>query len=116
MSGKPYTILDKICEKKREELKAAKEKMPFAEIFELARNVPDGPSFKAALKKNGDTPAVIAELKKASPSAGVIRENFDHKTLAVQLEAAGRVGPFGSYRAQLFLGDSRLSQRRRVAG
>lgn len=89
MSEKPYTILDKICEKKREELNAAKEKMPFAEIFELARHAPDGPSFKDALKKNGDTPAVIAELKKASPSAGVIRENFDHKTLAVQLEAAG---------------------------
>lgn len=46
--------------------------------------------FRRALQERAQTaPAVIAELKKASPSKGVIRQNFDARTLAPELEAAG---------------------------
>lgn len=63
-----------------------------ADLRELERraqqHVPRG--FRAALEKQSRTgPAVIAELKKASPSRGLIRADFDPAELAVELEAAG---------------------------
>src|SRR5271154_1498673 len=63
-----------------------------ADLRELERrgqeHAPRG--FRAALEKQSRTgPAVIAELKKASPSRGLIRADFDPASLAVELEAAG---------------------------
>lgn len=43
----------------------------------------------ALLEKSGNSPAVIAELKKASPSKGLIREDFHPAKLAAELESAG---------------------------
>lgn len=45
--------------------------------------------FRALLKKSKGGPAIIAELKKASPSRGIIREKFEPGMLASELEAAG---------------------------
>jgi indole-3-glycerol phosphate synthase len=63
-----------------------------ADVFELekkaASHVPRG--FRRALEsRSGAGPAVIAELKKASPSRGMIRADFDPGILAKELEAAG---------------------------
>ena len=44
---------------------------------------------RALREKSAEGPAVIAEIKKASPSKGLIRENFGARDLAVELEAAG---------------------------
>ncbi len=52
-----------------------------------AEHAPRG--FRLAIQSKSGRPAVLAELKKASPSRGVIRENFDVTKLAAELEAAG---------------------------
>ena len=72
------TILDRILETKRAEVAAKKATTSLASL-EAMISRRDGPrGFKAALDKKAKTgPALIAEVKKASPSKGVIRENFD---------------------------------------
>lgn len=69
-------------------LEAQKRAQPFDELLEAARRAPARASFKSALKKDGGV-AVIAELKKASPSRGLIRAEFDVPALASSLEKAG---------------------------
>ncbi|MGN6818920.1 MAG: indole-3-glycerol phosphate synthase TrpC [Sphingomonas sp.] len=71
-------ILDRILETKRAEVAAKKATMSLASL-EAMISRRDGPrGFRAALDKKAKTgPALIAEVKKASPSKGVIREDFD---------------------------------------
>jgi indole-3-glycerol phosphate synthase len=72
------TILDRILETKRAEVAAKKATMSLASLEAMIarRDTPRG--FRAALEKRARTgPALIAEIKKASPSKGVIREDFD---------------------------------------
>lgn len=71
-------ILQKIVADLRLEVEKKKQNTPLDEY-----NFPLRPSFRAAF------PGIIAELKKASPSQGVIRENFDVISLALELEQAG---------------------------
>ena len=66
-------VLDKIVENKRKELIIQKEQLPlkqFVDKLDVNNN-----SFYAALAANGTS--YIFECKKASPSKGLIRENFD---------------------------------------
>jgi len=89
---KTPSILDKICDLKRSELEVSKAARPFGKMLELACAAAERPraSFKSALKKSADgNPAIIAELKKASPSMGLIRADFNFETLACELEGAG---------------------------
>lgn len=80
-------ILEKICRDKLPEIEAAKKALPLPELQKQAEAAPVPPDFAAALKKPGIR--IIAELKKASPSKGLIRENFDFETCAKELEEAG---------------------------
>jgi indole-3-glycerol phosphate synthase len=83
------TILDQIVERTRKRVFDAK---AGAELRELERRAAEHQprGFRRALvQKSGDGVAVIAELKKASPSKGVIRAVFDPAGLARELEAAG---------------------------
>ncbi|MDT8388984.1 MAG: indole-3-glycerol phosphate synthase TrpC [Lentisphaeria bacterium] len=85
------TILDTIIDTKREELAAAKKAVSSARMAVLASQSPRPRDFAGALraKGSGAPPNVIAELKKASPSKGVIRDHFAPAQLAEELAAAG---------------------------
>ena len=86
---KERSILDEICLKKRAELDAQKAETPFEKMLEAALGAPQRASFKRAITAPGAAANVIAELKKASPSRGLIRADFDAPSLAKALEGAG---------------------------
>ncbi len=71
-------ILQKILATKVEEVAKRRNRMSIANLEEIARDVERPRGFYAALRSKAllKKPAIIAEIKKASPSQGVIRENF----------------------------------------
>lgn len=71
-------ILKKILDRKAEEVASRKQRTPVEVLKEIASSVENPRGFAAALqsKAQAKKPAIIAEIKKASPSKGVIRENF----------------------------------------
>ena len=80
MTQNTETILDRIVADKRDELSAAKLRTPPHDIRRLAEQAPPARAFEQAL--HGAGIALIAEVKKASPSRGVLREHFDPVWLA----------------------------------
>lgn len=84
-------ILERICADKREYLKTAKSKESLADLEDRARNAPRPRGFVAALEKKVEQGrfGLIAEIKKASPSAGLIRSDFDPESLAGIYEEGG---------------------------
>lgn len=81
------TILDTIVEHKRTEIAAARVRVPEADLDRRAAALPPPRDFTAALRRPGVR--VIAEVKKASPSAGVIRPDFDAVAIARAYEGHG---------------------------
>jgi indole-3-glycerol phosphate synthase len=82
------TILDEIVASKRRELEAARRLTPEDELERSLVAAPPVRDFRAALDRPG-TIQVIAEVKKASPSAGVIRADFDPLAIARTYEQHG---------------------------
>jgi indole-3-glycerol phosphate synthase len=84
----PAPILDTILAATRTTVAAAKTRVPVAELEVMAaHHHPRG--WAAALRRAAAGPAIIAEIKKASPSKGLIRADFDVEWLAQRYEAGG---------------------------
>ncbi len=84
-------ILQRILAVKAQEISAAQARVPLAEMQALARAAAPARDFVGALRTKiaAGQPAVIAEVKKASPSKGVLREQFDPATIAATYERHG---------------------------
>lgn len=82
------TILDRIVETKRDELRRAKSPTAEADLMARIRDMPPTRDFLAACTVPGEV-RVIAEIKKASPSVGLIRPDFDPVAIARIYEANG---------------------------
>ena len=91
MSSDTPTILKKILARKREEIAERSATVPLHQLVDQAASAPAPRGFAAALasKLAGGESAVIAEIKKASPSKGVIRENFDPAAIAASYARGG---------------------------
>lgn len=82
-------VLEKICERKKEYVARQRAARPLAALKSALDDMaPAAPGFVRAIRDNPDI-ALIAEIKKASPSAGIIRPDFDPATIARQYEQAG---------------------------
>jgi indole-3-glycerol phosphate synthase len=85
------TILARILERKRAEVAGRSARLPLHELEARAADAPPVRGFAAAIEAAiaSGGPAVIAEVKKASPSKGVIRADFDPSAIARSYEAGG---------------------------
>ncbi|CRM07715.1 Indole-3-glycerol phosphate synthase [Pseudomonas sp. 22 E 5] len=85
------TVLEKILARKAEEVAERRARVSLAELEGLAKNADAPRGFANALiaQAKKKQPAVIAEIKKASPSKGVIREHFVPAEIAVSYEKGG---------------------------
>ena len=86
---KPRNILEKIVWEKDREVDLARQKVPLDQLKKKISLLPPARDFIAALKRAQIKPAVIAEVKKASPSKGVIRDDFDPVAIAKAYAAGG---------------------------
>ncbi len=84
--SEPNNILEKIVWHKESEVARLRDKTPLAALQRQVMGMAPPLDFAAALRHGRTTPAVIAEVKKASPSKGVIREDFDPVAIATSYE------------------------------
>jgi indole-3-glycerol phosphate synthase len=76
-------ILDEIVSRKKKRLEDSKAAVPLRELKKRIENTEKLGDFTSALKRSqGEKIRLIAEIKKASPSRGIIRNDFNHKSIA----------------------------------
>ena len=104
-------FLERVAAIKREEIK--KRKTPFAveEMKKMASDLPSPRNLSEAISKNGPM-ALIAEIKQASPSAGVIQERVDIRRMACAYQEGGACAISVLTEAHFFRGN--LSHYRRA--
>lgn len=85
------SILQQIIQHKKEEIQIRRTRKPLDQLRQDIKHAPPVRSFIQALENtiSSNLPAIIAELKKASPSRGVICTNFDPTTIAVEYAQHG---------------------------
>ncbi|MCX5894993.1 MAG: indole-3-glycerol phosphate synthase TrpC [Proteobacteria bacterium] len=99
------TILDKIVEAKKEELKEVKRRNSLPELESLIKVSPDVRNFAAALKGGtADRIRIIAEVKKASPSKGIICKDFVPAVIAEEYQNNGAAAVSVLTETKYFLG------------
>ena len=112
-------ILKKIIDYKRDELAAVKVRVPLSELKARISDLPPAKGFQATLRQTDETGriAVIAEVKKGSPSKGVIRADFDPVAIAGIYESNGASCLSVLTDEHFFLGNLRyLSDIRKTVG
>ncbi|WP_414529298.1 indole-3-glycerol phosphate synthase TrpC [Nodularia chucula] len=85
----PDNILEEIVWHKEIEIDKMRERRPLAQLQQQALAAPPTRDFIAALRQGKTTPALIAEVKKASPSKGVLRADFDPVAIASAYQQGG---------------------------
>jgi indole-3-glycerol phosphate synthase len=85
----PRHILEKIVWYKEKEVDRLRQRLPLLELRKLVKDLPPPKDFLAAITSPKTRPALIAEVKKASPSKGVLRENFDPVAIAQSYARGG---------------------------
>ncbi|MDX2216487.1 MAG: indole-3-glycerol phosphate synthase TrpC [Oculatellaceae cyanobacterium bins.114] len=85
----PQNILEEIVWHKEVEVEQMRERTPLQELQHVVKTMAPPRNFGAALEQAHLQPALIAEVKKASPSKGVIRADFDPVAIAQAYESAG---------------------------
>lgn len=85
----PRNILEEIVWHKETEVDQLREYLSLNELRSKIQDMPPPRDFLAALRQPPKPPAVIAEVKKASPSKGVLREDFDPVAIAQAYEQGG---------------------------
>lgn len=89
MLTKPRHILEEIVLHKKQEVTQMRLDLPLAEVQQQLQDAPEVRDFLQALQDNSHCPSLIAEVKKASPSKGIIREDFDPVSIAQAYERGG---------------------------
>lgn len=87
--AEPQHILEEIVWHKEAEVAQMRDRVPLVDLQKKLATLPPTKDFLAALRNGKSNPAVIAEVKKASPSKGVIREDFDPEAIARAYQAGG---------------------------
>jgi indole-3-glycerol phosphate synthase len=85
----PNNILEEIVWQKEIEIEQMREKLPLRELQKKALSAPPTRDFVAALREGKTKPALIAEVKKASPSKGVLRADFNPVAIAQSYQEGG---------------------------
>jgi indole-3-glycerol phosphate synthase len=87
--AEPQHILEKIVWHKEAEVDAMRDRLPLLELRKAVRDADTPRDFVAALRQSKTHPALIAEVKKASPSKGIIRADFDPVAIATTYASHG---------------------------
>lgn len=85
----PRHILEEIVWYKEKEVDKMRDRLPLEKLRSQIKKAPPVRDFIAALKEGKTQPALIAEVKKASPSKGVIREDFNPVAIAQSYQRGG---------------------------
>ena len=88
-NSEPNNILEEIVWYKEVEVARMRDRLPLLKLRQQVQDVPPPKDFLAALRNGKTSPALIAEVKKASPSKGVIKADFNPVAIAKSYEQGG---------------------------